>query len=110
MFCKPTTNHQVIRYWAKLRGAHPAERLPGFVDGEQPILTFVFHRASQEQGRVIPLSWEDFFDRFDLLDLAFMAEDEDVGSLEYRLLYRPAPEAEKLYVSQGKSARRDGLR
>lgn len=99
MFCKPTTNHQVIRYWAKLRGAHPAERLPGFVDSEQPILTFVFHRTAEEQGRVIPLSWEDFFARFDLLDLAFMAEDEDVGSMEYRLLYRPEVETDGLLMA-----------
>ena len=71
--------------------AEPAERLPTHVDGEQPVLSLMFRGAPDDNGRIRAISWEHFFDRFDLLDLSFLGSEE-VGLEwnEYRILYDPA--------------------
>ena len=91
MHDEPTSDHAEIRRWAKLHGAHPAERLPQRVDSEEPVLALIFHRGSQTPDNVIPISWEDFFERFDRLGLSFLGTDDmDQVSREYKLLYDPA--------------------
>ncbi len=55
MISEPTSDHAAIQFWAKVHGAHPAERLPEIVDSVQPVLCFVFHRSSRNIGRVIPI-------------------------------------------------------
>lgn len=88
MLSEPTSSHAAIQFWARMHGAHPAERLPEIVDSIQPVLCFIFHRSAKESERVIPISWEVFFERFDLLDLAFMGEmDEGAVPVGYEMLY-----------------------
>ncbi len=88
MISEATSDHDLIQFWAKVHSAHPAERLPEIVDGVQPVLCFVFHRSSQESGRVIPISWDVFFERFDLLGLAFIGDmDTNATPIGYEILY-----------------------
>ncbi len=88
MLSEPTNDHAAIQFWAKVHSAHPAEQLPEIVDGVQPVLCFLFHRSSHESGRVIPISWEVFFERFDLLGLAFIGDmDTNAMPVGYQILY-----------------------
>ncbi len=85
---EPTSDRKTIEFWAKTHGAHPAERLPEHVDGVEPVLCFIFHRSSKEQGRVIPISWDEFFSRFDLLGLSFIGDmDPQALPIRYEFLY-----------------------
>ena len=88
MISEPTSDHAAIQFWAKVHGAHPAERLPEIVDSVQPVLCFVFHRSSRNIGRVIPISWQVFFERFDLLGLSFIGDmDTTAMPVAYEILY-----------------------
>ena len=88
MTSEATSDHHLIQFWAKVHSAHPAERLPEIVDSVQPVLCFLFQRSSQENGRVIPISWDVFFERFDLLGLAFIGDmDTNAMPISYEILY-----------------------
>lgn len=88
MISEATSDHALIQFWANVHSAHPAERLPDIVDSIQPVLCFVFHRSSNESGRVIPISWEAFFERFDLLGLAFIGDlNTNAMPVGYEILY-----------------------
>lgn len=95
MFSEPTKDHATIRHWARTHGATPAERLPTHVDGEQPVLSFIFRGVTEDAGRLQPIPWEHFFERFDLLGLAFIGSDEiGLEGKEYRILHDPADSAQ----------------
>ncbi len=90
MICEPTSDHATIQLWAKMHQANPAERLPELVDGIEPVLCFIFHRSAMDSGKVIPISWEDFFQRFDLLGLSFIGDmDTTAVPIAYQILYGP---------------------
>ena len=43
-----------------------------------------------DSGKVIPISWEDFFQRFDLLGLSFIGDmDTTAVPIAYQILYGP---------------------
>ena len=87
MISGATSNHEAIQFWAKVHSAHPAEQLPEIVDSVQPVLCFIFHRLPKESGRVIPISWDVFFERFDLLGLAFIGDmNTDAMPVGYQIL------------------------
>ena len=73
---KPTRDHRKIREWATRQGAVPAEIKPLKYDGEPTILYFLFGAAAAGTADLHPITWEDFFARFDLLGLS-VAYDED---------------------------------
>jgi hypothetical protein len=86
MFCEATFDHDEIREWARVHGARPAEKLPDHVDGDEPLLAFLFESLSERAGRVVAVSWEDFFLKFDSLGLAFVAADQmHKSAVEYNL-------------------------
>lgn len=88
MLYEATSDHASIQFWAKVHGAQPAERLPTIVDGVQPVLCFLFNHSSQESGRVIPVSWDVFFERFDLLGLSFIGDmDTTAVPISYEIVY-----------------------
>jgi hypothetical protein len=71
---RTTTDHDEIRAWAEERGGQPSvvastrnSRGPG-------ILRIDFPGFSGE-GSLKPLSWDDFFERFDQANLAFLYQD-----------------------------------
>jgi len=72
----PTRNHQEIRQWATRHHAVPAEvRIIKF-DGEPAVLYFLMGEARKGTPELRPIDWEDFFARFDLLNLAFAYADD----------------------------------
>jgi hypothetical protein len=91
MFCEATSDHDEIQNWARAHGASPAEQLPELVDGHEPVLTFLFKASpSKRANRIVPLSWDEFFAKFDSLGLSFVAADQTkTASAEYKILFDP---------------------
>jgi hypothetical protein len=72
---KTTTNHEEIRRWAESRGGKPArvKRTGGHDD--PGIIRLDFPGYSGEDS-LEPISWEDFFEKFDKNDLALLYQEE----------------------------------
>jgi hypothetical protein len=75
---KVTTDHKVIQQWIEDRGGKPAtvERTES---GDDPgILRVDFPGYGREEGRhaLEEISWDDFFQKFDEKELAFLYQDE----------------------------------
>ena len=70
----PTTDHREIRLWAQGCQATPVEVHTRIHDGEPAQLRFIFgelaRAATEEELR--PISWEQFFAMFDVLELAMV--------------------------------------
>ena len=69
-----TTDHATIRRWVEARGAHPAT-VTG-VPGENGLLRLDLPGGYSGQEFLQPVSWEDFFARFEREELAFVYEDD----------------------------------
>jgi hypothetical protein len=70
-----TTNHEEIRRWVEERGGHPA-RVKGTGKQADPgLLRIDFPGYSGEQS-LEPISWDEFFEKFDEKKLAFLHQDE----------------------------------
>jgi hypothetical protein len=75
-----TTDHATIRRWADERGANPATVKTTRREREPGLLRFDF--APGEEAALAPLSWEEFFDKFDGERLAFVYQDKtDEGAV-----------------------------
>lgn len=70
----PTQDHDLIRSWGARVHAVPAEVLPALIDGEPTQLHFLFGGAAAGTSELRPISWEEFFARFDLLNLSLAFE------------------------------------
>ncbi|MFB9238911.1 hypothetical protein ACFFWC_25860 [Plantactinospora siamensis] len=70
-----TTNHDVIRRWASDRRAEPATISGTERDGRAGVLTFDFP-GYRESGRIRPITWDEWFDTFDLRQLNFIYQEE----------------------------------
>ena len=71
---KKTTNHEEIRKWAEARQGHPAT-VKSTADEEPGILRIDFPGYSGEET-LQPISWNEFFDKFDREKLAFLYQEE----------------------------------
>lgn len=71
-----TTDHNTIRRWIEERGGRPAT-VRGTERGseEAGILRVDFPGRGEEQ-KLEPLEWEEFFDKFEEADLAFLYQDK----------------------------------
>lgn len=70
---KMTTDHNTIRKWAKERGAHPATVKGTEEGGEHAgILRLDF---DPKEEKLAPISWDEFFSKFDDAELAFLHQD-----------------------------------
>ena len=68
-----TKNHEVIRQWAKERGAEPAT-VPGTEHAGRPgVLRFDFPGFGGQELRHI--SWDEWFKTFDERDLVFIFQE-----------------------------------
>ena len=77
-----TRDHEEIFAWATEHDAVPAEvRRPTF-DHQPTALRFLSGEAKSGTPELCPISWEDFFARFDLMRLAVVF-DYDVGDYEF---------------------------
>jgi hypothetical protein len=70
---KITTDHDTIRKWAEERGGRPAT-VAGTAEGDEPgILRIDF---DPPDNKLKPISWEEFFEKFDKENLGFLYQDK----------------------------------
>jgi len=78
---KTTTDHDTIRRWAEARGGRPA-RVKGTGDNNDPgMLRLDF---GERDPTLEEITWEEFFEKFDENDLAFLYQDETSSGKESR--------------------------
>ena len=79
----PTRDHDAIRLWAVRTDSAPAEIKPLKFDGEPSMLTFLSGDAKRGTEEMPAITWEDFFARFDLMELSMAF---DVASGQFLLV------------------------
>jgi len=86
---KTTTNHDTIRRWAEERGGRPA-RVKGTGAKDDPgMLRLDF---GERDPSLEEISWDEFFEKFDESELAFLYQEETKAGDESRfskLVERP---------------------
>jgi hypothetical protein len=70
-----TTDHAAIRRWVEARGGHPAV-VTGAPGADDHLLRIDLPGGYAEQEFLEPVSWAEFFRRFDEKRLAFEYDDE----------------------------------
>ncbi|MFV2099695.1 hypothetical protein [Micromonospora sp. LOL_024] len=70
-----TTNHDVIRRWARQRGAKPATVSGTERDGRAGVLTFNMP-GYRESSRVREITWDEWFHTFDLRRLNLIYQEQ----------------------------------
>ena len=65
----PTCDHIAIQLWAERHDARPARSKPYIFDSEPTILRFVFGDERPFYPEITLISWEAFFELFDLMKL-----------------------------------------
>jgi hypothetical protein len=72
---KKTTDHDEIRAWVEARNGAPATVTSTAKGGEPGVLRILFRE--QESGESLEeISWDDFFEKFEEANLAFLYQDE----------------------------------
>ena len=71
----PTSDHGSILQWATRHNAVPAEVRRQIFDSQPSVLRFLFDEARNGTPELKPISWDDFFARFDLLGLSIVLDD-----------------------------------
>ncbi len=88
----PTKDHGQILAWALKNDAVPAEIIPRIFDSEPAILHFLFGRSKAGLPEIRPITWADFFSKFDLMGLELVFDDSPTFQLlqsDKVSLYRP---------------------
>ncbi len=76
-----TRDHRTIRAWAEARGGRPAH-VTDTGSGEDPgILRLDFEPKDEA---LEPLSWDEFFEKFDQAGLSFLYQDETADGHQSR--------------------------
>jgi hypothetical protein len=88
-----TTNHDEIRQWVESRGGHPA-RVKGTGDEDDVGLLRIDYPGFSGEETLEPISWDDFFKKFEEKKLAFVY-DPDPGSRFSKLVKRETVEQSK---------------
>lgn len=83
---KKTTDHEVIQHWAEDRGGVPTTvRQTEGEGGEPGVLRFRFPDGDdQDEADLEDISWDEFFNKFDEKNLAFLYQDETRGGRQSR--------------------------
>lgn len=76
---KRTTDHATIQRWVEERKGHPARVAGTGGDGDSGILRIDFEEAEPDEG-LEAISWDEFFDKFDENELAFVYQDTADGN------------------------------
>ncbi len=74
-FQEPTADHDKILDWAKRHHAIPAEVRTLKFDSQPSVLRFLFNELRSGTPDLRPITWEDFFARFDLLNLSVLLDE-----------------------------------
>jgi hypothetical protein len=72
---KSTTDHEVIRRWCEERGGTPVHVKGTGKGGDVGVLRIDFPGYSGE-GKLEPVDWDDWFEKFDASGLVFLYQDE----------------------------------
>lgn len=79
-----TTDHEEIKKWAEKRGGRPATVKNTERKGEEAgILRIHFPKYSKEES-LEDIPWEEFFDKFEESELAFLYQDTTKDGKESR--------------------------
>jgi hypothetical protein len=78
-----TTDHETIQRWAEERDGQPATVVGTARDEEAGILRLDFPGYSGK-GDLEPISWEEWFEKFDANELAFLYQEKMRGGQESR--------------------------
>nr|WP_235944925.1 hypothetical protein [Verrucosispora sioxanthis] len=70
-----TTNHDVIRRWARERGARPATISGTEREGRAGVLTFNIP-GYRESSRIREITWDEWFHTFDLRRLNLIYQEQ----------------------------------
>ncbi len=80
---KGTTDHETIQRWVDERGGRPASVRGTAGDDDAGVLRIDFPGYSGEES-LEPISWEEFFEKFEEKKLAFLYQDETRSGAESR--------------------------
>lgn len=69
-----TDDHDFIRQWAEERGGKPSSVIGTGGDGDVGIIRIDFPGFGGE-GKLEPISWEEFFEKFDAHDLVLLYQE-----------------------------------
>jgi hypothetical protein len=88
-----TTNHEVIKRWARARQAKPAT-IEGTERGGRPgVLTFNFP-GWKEGGRLKQVTWDDWFRTFDSRRVNFIYQEQKSDGRQSNFFRTESPERE----------------
>ncbi len=73
---KKTTDRNVIRNWVEERGGRPASVKGTGNEGEPGVLRIEFPGHEKKPESLREISWDEFFEKFDEKNLAFLYQDE----------------------------------
>lgn len=71
-----TTDHETIRNWAEERGGKPAAVKRTHEPGESSGIIRIDFPGYSEEESLEPISWDEFFDKFESSHLAFVYQDQ----------------------------------
>ena len=80
---KTTTDHEEIRRWAEEREGRPAS-VRGTGSGDDVGLLRIDFPGGAGEDRLEPISWEEFFEKFDEKKLAFVYQENTKDGAESR--------------------------
>ena len=76
---KRTTDHTKIRKWVEARNGKPA-RVPGTGEPDDVgMLRIDFPEENEEEEELEEISWDEFFEKFDEKQLAFVYQEKTAG-------------------------------
>ena len=78
---KATTDHDTIKRWAEERGGRPARVKGTGGKGNSGLLRLDF---GERDPSLEEISWDEFFEKFDESDLAFLYQEETASGGESR--------------------------
>ncbi len=70
-----TTDHDFIRSWAEERGATPTA-VKGTGGGDDPGIIRLDFPGYSGEGKLEPISWDEWFEKFDANNLALLYQEE----------------------------------
>lgn len=72
---KTTTDHDAIRRWVEQRGGHPAT-VKRTASREEPGVLRIDYPGYSGEESLEPISWDEFFEKFEKENLAFLYQEE----------------------------------
>jgi hypothetical protein len=102
---KATIDHDEIRQWVEAHGGHPAMVKRTTRNGKGGILRIDFPGYSGEKS-LQEVSWDDFFEKFEDSQLAFLYQDQAKSGRPSRFNKLVARESVAASSGRGRSAKR----